>query len=836
MARLKRLEVTGFRAFGARTQVLELDKDLAVIYAPNSHGKTSLAEALEFLLTSSTSRRALNNNNAREFADALRNVHLPADRQVSVRAVFEVSGQTHAVERVLKRDFTAQASCQGSLMVDGQPAEEIALAKLGIPIARSELAAPILMSHGLRYVLHADAVQRTAYFKSLLEVTALDELRRQLANIRVAVSPHALSTLKKYESAERHPQFGRTLASKTFRTLEAVHEALGSAIESAAGSPLDLPTGLADRLAYLRRKLVDKRRAAFPLGALQSGPAVSTKTVSAAVFEDIVRHRDLTSKIDTETAQLHALYRTLLEMPACNDVPPVHAIACPICETPNALTHARIEGLRAALRSTAAFVTARHRAQVAIETTKEWALRSARDIEATQPDVFGWNQAERVSRGYSTEGLLLLLGNDAEATVKAWQAAANRFRSEAREAASSLQVHVSAVTQLDLETADDERLSGARRALDAFETVISTINAAKARYDAAYESILARVEPVLGRTTATEGWTDLIGLAEQPEALLDAFHEQAAVTATRRDLEVALQQIDEGIADVLDTRYAQLGKDILKWWTLMRPDTGTRFMEVQRTGSGRRYLDLKVALHGADAEDEPVAVRNAVAVFSESQMGCLGLAAFLARTVKQGCRFIVLDDPFPGSDAEHRALFLDRVLPALAAEGIQTILLTHDEKVWRDTQTMYADHGIDCFQLGISDPTQGAEITRTRDDLDQMLAKATSLASVSATSPDLRRSLASTLRDACERLCKMVVIKSFADRGEAKHLSDLSCSLGDLIPMTTPFLTKNGGDPGKLRVIPGRLNSGNHDDAAPAQADLKQCLDTLRELRKRYLR
>lgn len=53
--------------------------------------------------------------------------------------------------------------------------------------------------------------------------------------------------------------------------------------------------------------------------------------------------------------------------------------------------------------------------------------------------------------------------------------------------------------------------------------------------------------------------------------------------------------------------------------------------------------------------------------------------------------------------------------------------------------------------------------------------------------------------------------------------------------MVEPLLIQNAGDPGKLRVIPGRINPGNHDDAVPDQADLKQTYGTLKDIKKRYL-
>src|SRR5262245_54734809 len=101
--RISKLEVQGFRAFGRAVQTLDLPSLLAVVWGPNSQGKTSLAEAVEFLLTGQIVRRALMGSGQDEFADALRNAHLPARMHVFAQATIVDSGGTpRIVKRVLK--------------------------------------------------------------------------------------------------------------------------------------------------------------------------------------------------------------------------------------------------------------------------------------------------------------------------------------------------------------------------------------------------------------------------------------------------------------------------------------------------------------------------------------------------------------------------------------------------------------------------------------------------------------------------------------------------------------------------------------------------------------
>jgi AAA domain len=84
-ARIVKLEVQGFRSFHL-IQTLDIDAPIIAIWGPNSQGKTSLAEAIEFLLTGRIVRRELMASSQDEFADALRNAHMPDATPVFVRA------------------------------------------------------------------------------------------------------------------------------------------------------------------------------------------------------------------------------------------------------------------------------------------------------------------------------------------------------------------------------------------------------------------------------------------------------------------------------------------------------------------------------------------------------------------------------------------------------------------------------------------------------------------------------------------------------------------------------------------------------------------------------
>src|SRR5690348_16006832 len=122
--RINKLEIFGFRSFGRNKQTLEFPSLLAAIWGPNSQGKTSLAEAVEFLLTGQIVRRELMASGQDEFAGALRNAHLPATAQVYVEATVVAGASPHTIRRTVKIDYGKKQDCETILEIDGKPAVE----------------------------------------------------------------------------------------------------------------------------------------------------------------------------------------------------------------------------------------------------------------------------------------------------------------------------------------------------------------------------------------------------------------------------------------------------------------------------------------------------------------------------------------------------------------------------------------------------------------------------------------------------------------------------------------------------------------------------------------
>src|ERR1700676_2308970 len=98
--RLLNLTIRNFRGFGNAITSISLDGDLVLFFGPNGFGKTSLAEAVEWLFYGSTKRRQHGENYSKsEYIGSYANVH--NGRPVEVQATVDMGTQKYKLLRRL---------------------------------------------------------------------------------------------------------------------------------------------------------------------------------------------------------------------------------------------------------------------------------------------------------------------------------------------------------------------------------------------------------------------------------------------------------------------------------------------------------------------------------------------------------------------------------------------------------------------------------------------------------------------------------------------------------------------------------------------------------------
>jgi hypothetical protein len=247
------------------------------------------------------------------------------------------------------------------------------------------------------------------------------------------------------------------------------------------------------------------------------------------------------------------------------------------------------------------------------------------------------------------------------------------------------------------------------------------------------------------------GWQEFLDLADDLPGLREILIDRAARTALARELTRALAAIQKGNEQVLEDKFAALSSGVETWWYLLRPDEPTFFAAVKPRPGARRTIDFKAGIAAGD-DRSTAKIRDVIAIFSQSQLHCLGLSLFLARAVHEGASFVVLDDPVLASDETYRAFFNTAVIERLHSLGLQIIILTQDERTLKDLETRYLHLGIATFELVIESSLDGTTVLHSSDTLEALLDRGRIL----ARNPhrELRKQAGGVLRDAAERFCK----------------------------------------------------------------------------------
>ncbi|MER9094450.1 hypothetical protein NKI34_25775 [Mesorhizobium sp. M0700] len=410
-------------------------------------------------------------------------------------------------------------------------------------------------------------------------------------------------------------------------------------------------------------------------------------------LHDFVEER---GKVDTEARRLANLFREALALPSVHEAE--HPIDCPLCAADHSLTPERVALLRERVADTEAYQKALKNGRDALGTMMTGLSSLATALADALPAFITNSSKSRRSRGFRVGRIRELLGADRDADVAAWLSslrALARARSRVLAALRGTSGLVKSFAA-DMDGFDD--CPSIEKGFEAIAEAHADFSVALAAYGIAEEKIRSALQAVVDAQSETAGWPELIELSDDQAALRSAMIERTAYAEAAKELAQALRQIDKGNEAVLNEKFGDLSDGVQKWWDILGPEEPSFFDGVKQRPGARRTIDLKAGLSVAPDRSNPK-LRDVVAVFSMSQLHCLGLSLFLARAVNEQAGFVVLDDPILSSDEDYRAFFNAMVIEELANLGMQVIVLTQDQKTWKDLGERYLHQGISLFQL-----------------------------------------------------------------------------------------------------------------------------------------
>lgn len=771
-----------------------------------------------------------------EFADSLRNAHIDEKAVVAVDIVLvDAGGSDRIVRRELKDDYQrgSAAGCVSSLTIDGKAATETELqSSLGLVLFPAPLQAPVLSQHSLGFLLSSSPTDRATYFRAVLDTQDLEDFRQAISTLDQFLARPAGKEVSDVAELQKTPAFAdaakRLLKCKDKNAAEKVLSGeLGRVLEEAGLSP---ESNLSARATQLRDELRRRRDLVFPVQLLARRPFAAVADNRDSVKDAVVKLKDESAACDADATRLVGLFEAALKLPQLGEHLPED---CPLCGTTDAMTAERLAWLKAQAQATESYQTARKALLDLLKrlaTLVDTAQLSAR---AALPALAQRSRLERRTAGF-TRVALRVLGVD-DQLVRDWIADYLVLCRRARILSAACDA-----VGAELKLATEEFDTWARQdefllALDALFDGQASFEAAIASYEGPGKRLGEAVTKIIDQSSAIAGWEALVDLGADPEGAVAAVSLLATFANQQKAVAKALTDIDKAIGAVQDAKFSSLSDAIRVWWDRLRPDEVTFFDAVQRRGAKtRRMIDMRAGLSLKDDKSDPK-FRDAVAVFSQSQLHCLGLAIFLARASSEGVGFIVLDDPVLTSDDDYRPNFASTVIEGLLAEGIQTIIATQDHATAKDIETRWAHRNVARFNIVRNDPQIGSEIRNQNDQLATMIARAQTFCN--SEDPEQRKLGASRLREAIERFCKLLLVKERVGKGDAMaSITDYDGkNFGNFSAEVKALLSQDASHPGKLQAAHNYVTPGAHDDTPPPKTQLKVALGDLRRLKADYL-
>lgn len=739
--RLVRIKPSYFRAFGD-SDWINLDAGLVVLFGPNGYGKTSLAEAVEWLLYGKTKRRERGEAlSQRDYQGSYRNAHAPVTSPTFVEAVIRLpDGTEHTIRRTLQ--LMARNAETSQTMVDGHTAP---LSTVGF--SDDEVFNPIVAQDSLQDFIHSKPKERRDKISAALGLdplvrfkTAADRARTRFQNDPSAAVRVGQIELRRIIGTMQHGPGMRTLAARwSANTFDLNADA--TELQQAALDVLGLTTGDWPAITdQLQRTRADAVRCVFddaPIRVAQDlkGRLAEVENSRAATVQDIPAANQAFNRLIESTVSQYSQAQLRLWESGLTIYDPQHPDVCPLCEE-GTLREAKRTELRQRIDRSANYSTALRALEEQGQSVAE-AIRSLSELAGGLLPTFLSDPQKT-----SLQGLF----QDNPLTANVFLATHDSVRTAIELSQQTLSQVAQSMETLHNLAAHADTVATARQILMGLEVTINqgvqSASSAARQYTAAYEVFKPHLE---GRIASNATVREIDGLL----APINGWHSVEVVEGYVRllaELLVVIRQIEAHIQAQQAALLATRGQEINDWYDLMNPAASVRYSRMEAATDN---LLLWAETYGVEV--------NAVACLSQCQLNCLGLSIHFVRALTTGTAFVflLLDDPVQSMDDEHTQALIIDVIQELLNRNLQVIIFSHvqglADQIW---ETYY---NLQPLRLRISDYQQTGPVVEIAETLQQAISRAKMLA---AGNEDNRRLAVKVTRRSVELLIRALCLQT----------------------------------------------------------------------------
>ena len=677
--RLTSLSVCGFRAFND-SQTLDLSDPIAVFEGPNGSGKTSIGEAMEWLLYGRTLKRTKGDElSKREYTGCYRNVHFSGATAYVEAEVEDSSGKPRRIRRELKADETSVLS------VDGAAAQN--LTEFGIDHMHDR---PLLLQHTLQDFIFMRPKARYEVLSAMLGLEPLIALRSAVEGAKTNFGkriPQRVSQARNKsallvtELRQEHVLVPVVTAIESGRLAAARQHLVQVAqgLVTSGATKADLLSALKATKAAKERSQLDWGR--FSAQVIGSPPQTQAVMLLSGLDEHIERIRQHLRNAAAVTApeqapvreqdpQRRQFYDLGLHL-----VDSTHPATCPFCAA-ESLTPERLAALREAVAETIEGQSAISKALAEVRALVPAVATQVGEVKKlvpTQP------QATDVQRIQDIAG-----------------ASASAYLASSQELSGHLERHGTAYAALqESQKAVEEALlfgsvpAGADDLGEALARYKVEVNALPAFINA-YAATYSQLDPAIraGLSSAAD-----VKKIERTISALERWKD-VQVSQAFRDVERSFTDLVGDIRTFIERKQKEVlatrDQEIKDWYAMLNPASDVAYDGMT---PGTDNIELRARTYSKTMFAAPN--------LSTSQLNCVGIAIYLACATRKGTPFktLLIDDPVQSMDDEHTEAFKKQVIERLLTYGYHVIVLTHMQLLASDVESLYRNRGAALYKM-----------------------------------------------------------------------------------------------------------------------------------------
>lgn len=680
--KINNISVQGFRGFNEE-KVIDFHPLITIIYAPNSYGKTSITEAVEWLLYGSTSKvdRAEFKD---EYKGSYRNCHIGVNASTFVKVNFSLAPDQVEFESELVGEDGYNRRLDGNL-VEYWP----------IDAELATISRPFIMQHALKYLLLVGPDQR---FKGFAQLLGLDELGRlQTDFVSICTKPEASIPTEVVTFRSQVDAFERGLAArpalnnlyslfKNFKKGKESFTSLTTAVFNECTNFVPEGTPHESVLPNLLRIRDESVKKVFSGSITLTPYSAEDRTSNSAdmeyfikiVSEDLIRQ--YCELVAFETREIIIRHSEFYNMGV--EFLTKQPDRCPFCgQELSASIIKHIEEKHQEAKSEAEHSSL-------LLSQRQSVIETLSGLERRM-DSCQQRHMSRLMTFLSLNSNLDQLGTILQPKHKAYfdsvRKAINLLQAVKNRLDESYVIATKALYAVQLSVQQSKEnvalISQLGKKLVEYSSTVSTSFASISAQESPMSDANAILKHELDLLAGTEDISLLIDLNENQKKIRKAY-EIDSILAGLKDLR---KTVDQYVGTkMLDAVSNEMTLDVMDWYNQIRttgdPDVHFSGFDMDKTKKGdikSRRIQIKASSYGKD-------LVSAVSSLSESKLNALGLCLSIATNLKPESpfNFLFIDDPIQSWDEEHAAQFIE-VVRKLVSNGKQVILLSHN-KNWLD--------------------------------------------------------------------------------------------------------------------------------------------------------